>query len=157
MQAIAAVGSPIQDAGVKRHHRGCICAKGEYIMFVSQNQTKTPSCSTADICSRYGVPRLSIETQTFNSCQFNAVGGLSASNSALACRTYSIAMAETVHNDTRISERELTGSTSYEQEQVQTSWPDATVVLDVSSCSDQQQGAHGLDLRFVCPSIPGFV
>ena len=60
---VAAVGCPIQDAGVKRHYRGCQGRNIEYIMFVSKNQMKTPACLTADICSRYGVPRLSIDAK----------------------------------------------------------------------------------------------
>jgi len=96
-------------------------AKGGYmyIMFVSQTRTRTPSCSTADLRGRYGVPRLSIDAQVIVPWQFKAVDGLSALHSALAYRTCWMAMAETMHNDTRISEPESTGSTSYEQEQVQ--------------------------------------
>jgi len=100
----------------KRHHRGC------------QGGTLNTSCLSAKTRARHRCVPLQIYVADAESHDYQSTrrcsasyqfSGLPASNSAFTYRTYwMIAMAETVHNETRISEPELTRRTSYEQEQL---------------------------------------
>ena len=154
------------DSSIRQSNSGCRCPNVTIGVVCAKGRS---SCLSAKTRPRHR--RVSQQTyvadaefQDYQSmCSLSSLSSMrfivfSFGFGVLTYRTYWIAMAETVHNDTRISERDWTGGTSYEQEQVRTSWPDATVVQDLSSCPDrQQQGTWHLGLRLVCPSIPGFV